>query len=294
MVIARRAVLAVLPAALVAGRGDAGNPFEPSLADAIAAAERASRGRFGLAIQDTASGQRFTSRGGERFAMASTFKFLLTAAVLQGVDHGRERLDRTIHVSPDDVLPNSPLVEKRVDGPPPTVAELCEAAIIFSDNAAANLLLPSIGGPAGLTRFIRQIGDPVTRLDRTEPALNRVAPGDPRDTTTPDAMIANLRRILIGNVLSPVSRQRITDWMIDNRTGGKRLRAGMPASWRIGDKTGSWNEQIANDIAIAWPDGRAAPVLIAAYTTGGPGGSTALDATIAAVAKAITAAVGTH
>ena len=149
-----------------------------------------------------------------------------------------------------------------------SVAEMCKAAVELSDNTCANLLLAGVGGPAALTAFWRASGDAVSRLDHNEPMLNRSPPGDPHDTTTPAAMAASLKRFVLGGVLAPASRERLTDWMLACQTGANRLRAGLPASWRIGDKTGNNGKDAAGDIAVAWPRAPA-PVLIACYTQGG-------------------------
>ncbi|MDC8015663.1 class A beta-lactamase [Tahibacter soli] len=233
--------------------------------ESIAQIERASGGRLGVAVLDTQTGERFAYRDGERFAMCSTFKFLLATAVLKQVDLGHERLERLIPIAQSDLVPHAPLAEKRV-GQGATVQELCEATMIFSDNAAANLLLPIVGGPAGLTRFARDIGDTVTRLDRDEPELGSAIPGDDRDTTSPRAMVDNLERIVLGKIVDAASRERVTGWLKDNRTGDKRLRAGLPKGWAVGDKTGAGANGTTNDIAVIWPTGRK-PVLIAAYLT---------------------------
>jgi beta-lactamase class A len=147
-----------------------------------------------------------------------------------------------------------------------TVADLCQAALVRSDNTAANLLLKTIGGPAGMTRFARSIGDQVTRLDRWETALNESLADDPRDTTTPDAMATNLQSILLGSVLTADSRMLMTRWMEANETGLDRLRANLPQGWRAVDKTGANGEHTSNDIAVFWPTD-SAPIVIAAYIT---------------------------
>lgn len=236
--------------------------------DTIAAIDRDSGGRLGVAVHDTGTGARFAWRGDERFAMCSTFKFLLAAAVLQQVDRGKERLDRTIAVTAADIIPNSKASEAFVGGPPATVALLCEATMIHSDNTAANLLLPAVGGPAGLTAMLRAWGDSVTQVDRNEPSMNSAIPGDPRDTTSPVAMAETMQRLLLGDVLSPASRARLTAWLVDNRTGGLRLRAGLPKDWGVGDKTGTGDTN-ANDIAILWPPKRA-PIFLTSYIAESP------------------------
>ena len=146
------------------------------------------------------------------------------------------------------------------------MGEVCEAALTLSDNTAGNLMLDSFGGPSALTRYLRSIGDPSTRLDRRETALNEGTPGDPRDTTTPLATLEVLRQMVLGNALTPASRSQLVTWMMANMTGNERLRAGVPQDWRVGDKTGSGDYNITNDIAVLWPE-RRAPMVVAAYYT---------------------------
>ncbi|ACC70353.1 class A beta-lactamase [Paraburkholderia phymatum] len=240
-------------------------------------------GRLGVAILDTANGQLQGWRARERFPMCSTFKFLLASAVLMRKDQGKEQLGRRIVYAKDAVVANSPVSGPRAGGDGMTVSELCEAALTRSDNTAANLLLESIGGPPALTVFARGIGDGVTRLDRNEPTLNEAIEGDPRDTTTPAAMIADMRAMLLGEHLSAASRQHLTVWLVANKTGDTRLRAGLPPDWRVGDKTGTGERGTSNDIAIVWPAGRP-PVLVAVYLTGATQTSAAQrDAAIAKV-----------
>jgi beta-lactamase class A len=239
-------------------RADETNPFARIEAD--------SGGRLGVAILDTATGTQTGWRTDTRFPMCSTFKFLLASAVLARKDRGAEDLTRIVRFTTDDVVPNSPVTGPQAGGNGMTIAQLCEAAITRSDNTAANLLLRTLGGPAALTAFARGIGDTVTRLDRIEPALNEAIDGDPRDTTTPAAMLADLRALLLGEHLSAASRGQLAAWLMANKTGDTRLRAGMPKQWRIGDKTGTGERGTANDIAIVWPENRA-PLLIVTYLT---------------------------
>jgi beta-lactamase class A len=235
----------------------------------LAAIEAREGGRLGVAVLDTATGSKLEHRADERFSMCSTFKLLAAAAALKLVDAGAERLDRKIAYGPGDLLDYAPIAKAHVADGGMTLAELCAAAIDWSDNTAANLILEVIGGPAGFTQFVRSLGDSLTRLDRNEPGLNAATPGDDRDTTTPQAMAADIRRVLLGDVLSEASRRQIEAWLIDDKVGDKRLRAGLPPSWRIGDKTGSGDHGTANTIAIMWPPDRAA-IIAAVYYTESP------------------------
>ena len=166
------------------------------------------------------------------------------------------------------------------------VRDLCAAAMEYSDNTAANLLLRALGGPSKLTEYLRSLGDPVTRLDRTEPSLNSAVAGDPRDTTTPGAMVSNLKLLLLSGRLSKDSQDQLEAWLAANTTGAKRIRAGLPLTWRTGDKTGTGENGAASDIAIVRPPGRA-PILIAIYLVGSRSDADQLNGAIARVASLI-------
>lgn len=232
----------------------------------LAELEGRHKGRIGVAIHNLATGARFGHRADERFLMCSTFKALLAAHILARVDRKEEALDRRIVAKKSDLSEWSPVVEKRVGGKGISIAELCEAAVTLSDNAAANLLLAASGGPKGLTTFLRGIGDDVTRLDRPEPALNyHETPDDERDTTTPSAMAGTLHRLVIGDALSRSSKAQLAAWLVMNKTGDTRLRAGFPADWTTGDKTGTNGNKHgnANDVAITWTPDRGAIIVTA-------------------------------
>ena len=194
----------------------------------LAEIEERQGGRLGVFVRDTGTGATIEHRGDERFPMCSTFKLLAAAAALKRVDEGAERLDRTIAFGPSDLLDYAPIAKAHVAEGAMTLADLCAAAIDWSDNTAANLVLQSIGGPPGFTHFARSLGDNVTRLDRNEPSLNEATPGDPRDTTSPRAMAADMHKVLLGDALSDASRRQLQTWLIGDKVGDKRLRAGLP------------------------------------------------------------------
>src|ERR1700761_1261197 len=196
--------------------------------------ERQSGGRIGVHAENLKSGKKIAWRAGERFVMCSTFKASLVACTLSRVDRGKEDLARSISYGPDDLQDfYAPVAKQNLSKGHMTVGEMCEEAVELSDNACANLLLASIAGPPALTDFWRATGDDVSRLDHNEPVLNRSRPGDPHDTTTPTAMAGNLRRFLLGKVLSPESRTKLLNWMIGCQTGANRLRGGLPPAWQI-------------------------------------------------------------
>jgi beta-lactamase class A len=243
------------------------NTRETHFEDRVAAIEQRTGAQIGIAAVDTGSGKRLDYRSEERFPMCSTFKFLAAAAVLKRMDEGKEKLDRFVSYGEKDILEYAPVTKAHLKDGGMTLGGLCAAAIEQSDNTAGNLLLDTIGGPAGLTNFARSIGDKTTRLDRKEPELNNVTAGDERDTTSPAAMCANMRRLVLGNALSESSRRQLEDWLQQNETGTLMIRAGVPKAWIVGDKTGRCGNGATNDVAIIRPSGRA-PIVVAVYSIG--------------------------
>ncbi|GAA0730825.1 class A beta-lactamase [Sphingomonas japonica] len=257
----RRALLLGAGAASLLGMS---GTAEARARDALRDIARASGGRLGVFAYDTGTGRRLSLDAGARYALCSTFKAPLAAAILAQVDAGRLTLDRTIRFGEADLLGYAPVVRENLATGALSVERLCRAAVEVSDNSAANLLLPQLGGPAGLTRWLRSIGDPATRLDRDEPTLNIVRGGDLRDTTTPMAIAMTIDRLLFGDVLMPQSHALLQRWMAASTTGRARLRGGLPADWQCGDKTGTSGEGCFNDVAFAIPPGRK-PIVIACY-----------------------------
>jgi len=236
-------------------------------ANRILSIEQRTGARIGVAALDTGSGKRLDYRSKERFPMCSTFKFLAAAAVLKRVDEKQDRLDRFVRYEAKDILEYAPVTKEHLKDGGMTLGALCAAAIEQSDNTAGNLLLDTIGGPVGLTNFARGVGDDMTRLDRKEPELNSATPGDERDTTSAAAMCADVQRLLLGNVLSESSRRQLEDWLQHNETGTLMIRAGVPKTWIVGDKTGRCGNRATNDVAIIRPPGRA-PIVVAIYSIG--------------------------
>jgi beta-lactamase class A len=276
---------------LGAGLPACADDWSDKLARSLAALEKERGGRLGVAVADALNGKSAAYRGDERFPLCSTFKTLAAGALLARIDAGKEQLDRRIRFEPGDVVVNSPVSKSRVGGDGMPLAEICEAAITLSDNTAGNLMLASLGGPEGLTTFVRSLGDTVTRLDRKEPDLNEARPGDPRDTTSPLAMLSDLRTLVTGNVLTPASRERLIGWLVGNKTGDARLRAGFPREWRIGDKTGSGDRGTTNDVAVIWPSAGRAPLFVSVYLTESSPEADHRNATLAAVARLVAASL---
>jgi beta-lactamase class A len=264
----------------------------PQFENLIAQIETEAASRIGVVAIDSATNQRIEHRSNERFLMCSTFKLLAAAAVLQRVDRGDEKLDRFVHYSQADILEYAPVTKQHLAEGGMRLDALCEAANEQSDNTAGNLLLQAIGGPAGLTKFARSLGDEVTRLDRIEPDLNTLKEGDERDTTSPAAMCNDLVRLLTSDLLSAKSREFLQNWLLNNQTGATLIRAGVPKDWQVGDKTGrSWNG-VTNDVAVLYPP-NGARIFVAIYTVAPSVSDEKRSEIVANVARGIIAALRT-
>ncbi len=243
----------------------AGSAKDQDIESALRSLEQRGGGRLGVAIVD--GDRHYGNRADERFGLCSTFKLLLAAVVLHEAQLGRLALDEPLALAAADKVPYMPVTTRHLGGVM-SVAELARAAQMTSDNLAANLLLKHLGGPAALTEKLRALGDDTTRIDRTEPEMNLVLPGDERDTTTPAAMAATVRRLFTSDSLSPVAKATLKQWMIETRTGQRRLRKGFPEGWVAGNKTGTGVHSSMvnrhNDVAVVWRE-NAAPLVVAAY-----------------------------
>jgi beta-lactamase class A len=250
----RSALLGGLALAAAAASTPKSALAQPPVADRIAALERRHNAYIGVFAVDLVGGRSFSHRGQQPFAMCSTFKAYAAGRVLQMVEQGQLTLDQQVFVDPAGVVANSPRTEPRAGGSM-TLDELCQAALQVSDNTAGNLLLTTIGGPPAVTAFARSIGDQASRLDRWETELNSAIPGDPRDTSTPEALGGGYRTLLTGAALASPQRQQLEDWMRANETSS--MRAGLPQGWTSADKTGSGDYGTANDVGIAYgPEGQ--------------------------------------
>jgi beta-lactamase class A len=252
-------VIGLMP---VAARAQGAPPA--TVRQAIDEAERATNARIGVAVLDAEAGRQWSYRGGERFALTSTFKAFACAALLARAEGGQIALGELKRFSRSDLVTYSPVTQAHADGPGLSLDALCAATLRTSDNTAGNLVLDAIGGPGGFTAFMRQLGDGSTRLDRRETSLNEAVPGDIRDTTTPDAAAASLQRLVAGDALSATSRGRLTNWMAANEVAGPLLRSVLPEGWRIADRSGAGGHGARAIVAALWPPGRG-PVVVAIY-----------------------------
>ncbi|MGE2727856.1 class A beta-lactamase [Mycolicibacterium vaccae] len=221
----------------------------PDVRQALEQLQRRHNAQIGVYAVNLDTGKTVAFGDDRMLAMCSTFKGYAAAAVLQRARRGELALTDAVPVEAGDIQPHSPLTEPRV-GTTMTLAELSVAAVQQSDNAAANLLLRTLGGPGAITEFARSIGDDRSRLDRWEVELNSAVPGDPRDTTTPRAIGTGYRNLLIGDALTPDDRALLEEWMRGNETSS--MRAGLPDGWTTADKTGSGDYGTTNDVGIAY------------------------------------------
>jgi beta-lactamase class A len=258
--------------------------------DRLAALEASTGGRLGVAALNIANGATASHRPNERFAFCSTFKVLAASAILKRSAAEDGLLEQRIIYTKDALVNYSPITSKHV-GVGMTVSEICAAGLQYSDNTAANLMIRLLGGPRAVTAFARSIGDHEFRLDRWETALNDAVPGDPRDTATPAAMMTNLRRLALGDLLGTKRREKLVAWMLGCMTGAKRIRAGVPAGWSVADKTGTGDYGTTNDIAVIWPPGKP-PIVLAVYFTQHEENAPARDGVIASATRIVVEAIG--
>jgi beta-lactamase class A len=239
--------------------------------DQFAALERAYSARLGVYALDTATGTTLRYRADERFPMCSTYKVLAVAAFLRQATPAT--LARTVTYSQADLVPPDPVTASHV-ATGLTWRQLCQAAIEQSDNTAANLVVAGLGGPRAVTGYARrQLGDQVTRLDRTEPTLNQATPGDPRDTSTPEAIATDYAQILTMSVLTMrgrltgASQELLISWLIHATTGTARIRPVVPSAWTVAAKSGTGGHGTDNDVAVIWRPGNTQPVVLAVMST---------------------------
>lgn len=289
----RRSLLlaaAALPLAFaVRARAADADEAQPAAAQ-FAKLENTFGGRLGVYAVDTANGAQTGYRADERFPFCSTFKVVLAGAILTQCPQNAGLLQQRINYTQQDVVNYSPISAKHV-GDGMTVEQLCRAALQYSDNTAANMLIRQLGGPAAVTAFARSIGIEEFRLDRWETELNTAIPGDVRDTATPAAMARALQRLALGDALPAPQREQLQNWMRGNTTGSHRIAAGVPTGWQVGDKTGTGDHGTANDIAVIWPPARK-PIILAVYHTQSEADAKPQDTVIVEATRIVVTALG--
>lgn len=252
----------------------------------LAELEKSTGGRLGVVLINTADNSQIVYRGDERFPMCSTSKVMAASAILKQSETQTGLLNQRVEIKKSDLVNYNPITEKHLDGGM-TIAELTDATLRYSDNTAMNKLIAQLGGPDKVTQFARSIGDKTFRLDRTEPTLNTAIPGDERDTTTPAAMAKTLQNLTLDNALAEPQRKQLVEWMKKNTTGGASIRAGLPTTWTVADKTGSGSYGTTNDIAVIWPENQP-PVVLVTYFTQPQKEAKSRNDVLAAAAKIVT------
>ncbi|MFI8568535.1 class A beta-lactamase [Rhodococcus sp. NPDC078407] len=259
---------------------------QPSADQSYLDLEARDTARLGVSALDLDSGSAQSYRGDERFAFCSTFKVYAVGAMLAAVDAGRLQLTDTRTITAEDKVP-----ESTVDWAPGsvvTLADLAAAALTKSDNTSGNLLIREAGGTAALTDFVRSLGDTEFRLDRTEPKLNTAIPGDPRDTTTPNSLLAGYRTLLDGDVLTQASRAQLLEWMGNTETSTARFRSGIPPQWTSADKTGTGSYGVSNDAGLLLgPDGQQILLVVLSATTSGIDDAPAMNTLVADATRTV-------
>ena len=292
--VASVALVPVVGCGAADGEGDAGTPAESAsvsvdYAAEFEALEQEYGSTLGVYALDTGSGEEVAFQEDERFAFASTFKALLAGVVLS--EHSLEEMERVVTFDESVLQPHSPVVEENLESGM-SLLELCDATVRFSDNAAANLLLDEIGGPAGFTESLGELtGDDVTVLERYEVEMSEAVPGEVRDTSTPEAMASSLEAFTLGDVLPEDRREVLVDMLERNTTGDALIRAGVPEGWVVGDKTGNGGYGTRNDIAVLWPE-EGDPIVLAVMSTVGVEDAEHDDALIAGATEVVVEALG--
>lgn len=230
--------------------------------------EKQYHGRLGLYAVNTANHQSIAYHANRRFPLCSTAKLMVVAAILKQSESSPNLLNKRLYFTKNFLIASgyAPITRHHLKSGM-TIAQLAQAAIEASDNTAANLLIRQLGGPSAVTKFARSIGDQSFQLNRNEPSLNSATPGDKRDTSTPKAMAKSLKTLLLGKALSHHSRLKLTNWLINSKTGSHQIRAVLPKTWRVGDKTGTGAYGTTNDIAIIWPTINSKRIILAVYFT---------------------------
>jgi beta-lactamase class A len=284
-------------------------------------------GRVGIGVEDDAGA--VSVNGDQRFSLQSVMKLVVAMAVMDAVEHQGWHLDDPVLVRRQDlslyVQPLAKLVTP--SGYPTTIGDLVRRAVVDSDSAATDILVSRLGGPAHVQAFLDRKKVRGMRFDRDEkhlqteilglqwrpefldadalqratdalPAQQRDAAyrryqADPRDTATPAGMAALLQALAGGKLLSKPSTAHLLKVMSETVTFPDRLKAGVPAGWTIGHKTGtsgSWNGVTAatNDVGIlTTADGRHISIAVfIADTRAPPEARAALMAQVARVVVA--------
>ncbi len=296
----RRIWRSVAAVVMLAGAGSAAAQPAPDLSALEARIRRladSSGAQVGVGVRHVESGREVYLAPDRPFLMGSTFKVAVAVRLLALVDQGLDRLDRLVPLSAGDVFPSGSLLSERFrDSRDPgallALRRYLELMLILSDNAATDVILRQIGGPAAVTAHVRSLGIEGMRIDRTVMDIYRdyvglaalppfesrnldtlvrlmsgISPdrlaeaqrryhADPRDRSTPRAMIELLTRIARGEALSPAGTETLLAIMRREETGVDRIRRLLPRGTLVANKTGSYGTVVTNDVALVdLPDG---------------------------------------
>jgi beta-lactamase class A len=284
-------------------------------------------GEVGVCVRDSSGSD--CIHGGDQFPMQSVMKLVVAVAALDAADRGGLRLTDDVLVRREDLALGVQPIAKLVtaEGYRTTIGDLLSRMVVDSDSAATDILIQRLGGPAAVQAVLTRNRIDGVRVDRDERHLQTEIAGlswqpdyvdpralrnaiaavpegrrqasfeaylaDPRDTATPDGMVALLAELQSGHLLSPASTRHLVDTLQHTVTFPDRLKAGLPTGWSIGHKTGSggaWKgiTVATNDVGILTaPDGGA--VMAAAFIKTSRHSETECNALIAAIGRVVVA-----
>lgn len=221
------------------------------------------KGEVGIAVLNASTKKQFLVNADKPFPMQSVCKLPLSIAVLRLADQGKLKITDKITVRKTDLVPLHSPIKNAIKGSQSdfTIRELMTRAICDSDNTACDILIAKVGGANKVTEILKEAGIESVRIDRPEAVLQPESSDikkfltDPRDTSTPNAMVALLQKLYSGDLLSKESRAVVLEDMFNCKTGTNRLSAGLPPKWKIAHKTGTGRDikgqnTATNDVGI--------------------------------------------
>ena len=191
--------------------------------------------KVGIYGINTENGKVYEHNADERFAFASTYKAIASGILLNKV--APSELNKKVEINESEIVANSPVTEQYI-GKTMSLKALIKASMLQSDNTANNKIMQELGGVNGLKHELVQLGDDVSEPQRLEPELNYFDPNSKADTTTPRAAAQTLNSILTSNEMNGSNLSLLKQTMIENKTGDTLIKAGMPNSYTVGDKSG--------------------------------------------------------
>lgn len=220
--------------------------------------------KVGIYGINTENGKAYQHNADERFTFASTYKAIASGILLNKV--APSELNKKVEINESEIVANSPVTEQYI-GKTMSLKALIKASMLQSDNTANNKIMQELGGINGLKHELVQLGDDVSEPQRLEPELNYFDPNSKADTTTPRAAAQTLNSILTSNEMNESNLSLLKQTMIENKTGDTLIKAGMPNSYTVGDKSGqALTYATRNDLAFIYPKGQDKPIILAIYS----------------------------